>query len=690
MENTSKNNTVVYLENLSLFLWGIFFLSFPLFFLTATTDAFILPKQMLMTLVTLVTFVLIGVKAVIQKKVQIRRTPLDIPVIIFTLALLVSALFSADRYNSLATVTPIVISSLGYFVIVNTVKKTQTIFFLLSTLVTGATLAAIISLLASSNIYIFTLPFTRVTTFSPFGSQLDEAMYLGAVLPIAISFALPLIKGRFEAKNIIFGISSLVLAGGLFFSAHQAFVVQKVLILPFTAGFQIAFAAISQDAPRIAQGFFFGSGIGTFFTDFTRFKQASFNSNQTLWYLNFNQSSSFVLEILATTGILGFLSYIFIIIQSSLKAVKNLTNPMFLSLGVIIILSILLPFSITIFVTFLFILALFSSMEGVKHPGKAFDLEVSLVTLRKNFLGSEAQVNRNVSRIMPIVFLIAILMVTGIIGFFASRYVYADMLFNQSSLAANNNNGVLTYQKQVEAINTYPYKDSYYRIFSQTNFAIANSLVALNSGKSSSPSAQTQNTILNLIQQSITTAKEATTLSPLNPVNWQNLGSVYRGLIGFGQNADSFAAQSMQQAINLDPTNPQEYIALGGLYYQLQQYDNAIRIFQTAVNLKPDYANAYYNLGHSYEAKGDFTNALTNYEAVKTLTQSDSTNQQKISLEITAVQKKIGNQAEANQKPSVKQSITTQEPLNINQPTTQLPQQQSQVQLPPPATSSAK
>jgi tetratricopeptide (TPR) repeat protein len=335
------------------------------------------------------------------------------------------------------------------------------------------------------------------------------------------------------------------------------------------------------------------------------------------------------------------------------------------------------------------LLTLFVSIEGLKHSEKSFDLEFFLVTLRKNiFNGSNAHSGKT-SQVMPIAFAIILWAIVGTVGYFAVRYIAADMLFAQSLVAASNNNGGQTYQKQVAAITMFPYRDGFYRIFSQTNISIANSILALNNSnpkKNDQSTQQVQNTALNLIQQGITVARSATSISPLTTVNWQNVGSIYRSLIGFGQGAENFAIAAMQQAIVLDPTNPQEYITLGGLYYQLGQYDNAIRQFQTAVNLKQDYANAYYNLGHAYEQKQDYANALSNYQIVKQLMANDKANSDKISAEIDALQKKTNTATKQTQQTPVSNTTQTtqQEPLNLASPQTQFPAQPTQVPLTSP------
>ena len=191
--------------------------------------------------------------------------------------------------------------------------------------------------------------------------------------------------------------------------------------------------------------------------------------------------------------------------------------------------------------------------------------------------------------------------------------------------------------------------------------------------KGSSPSATTQQTVVSLLQQSINSGRAAVTISPLTAANWENLSSIYRSIIGVGQNADQFAIASMNQAVILDPFNPRLRIALGGIYYQLSAFDQAQNQFQQSVNMKPDFANAYYNLGHAYESKNDFANALQSYQAVAQLIANDKVSLEKINAEIKALQTKAGSAPTQTKVPPVTSADTSQPPLEINQPSQQLP-----------------
>jgi tetratricopeptide (TPR) repeat protein len=169
-------------------------------------------------------------------------------------------------------------------------------------------------------------------------------------------------------------------------------------------------------------------------------------------------------------------------------------------------------------------------------------------------------------------------------------------------------------------------------------------------------------------------------------------------MIGFGQNADQFSVLTSQQAIVLDPNNPQQYVNLGGIYYQLQLWDDAARQFQVALGLKQDYANAYYNLGHALEAKGDLNQAYAAYQVVKSLVAKDPANDKAITAEIDALKQKAANlQAQAQQQqvagaqtaptPTPDAASSEQGPLKVDKPTTQLPERNPKAKIPGPTIS---
>jgi tetratricopeptide (TPR) repeat protein len=521
--------------------------------------------------------------------------------------------------------------------------------------------------------------FTKVITFTTTGSNLDQALYLLFVLPISFYFVLPfLLKKKVNSiftekkedmvKILGFGAAGLIIVAGLAVSIYNLIQPNALILLPLETGFQTAFAAISQDVGRTLQGFLFGNGFGEYLLDFAKFRQASFNANPTLWGLGFIHSSTFVLELLATTGLLGLLSFLFL----CFKAIKE--KPLFVPVIIILATAFVLPFTFITLASLFFLLAVYAALRGLSNDQKYFDVELELVAFKKGFITftTGPEKDKGYGKVLSYFVFGIILLLVASLGFVSYDYLSSNITFAKALTAANQNNGQLTYDYQNKAINSFTgkYNDAYFRVFSQTNLALANSL-ASSVPQGASPSAQTQQTIYTLVQQSITAGRQATTLSPKNPLDWQNLATIYRSLIGFGQNADQFAITAQQQAIQLDPVNPQGYITLGGIYYQLGTWDKALAQFQQAASLKPDFPNAYYNIAHTLIQQGDLKGGLAQLQIVKSLETNDPANLAKVNEEIKQLQAQID------------QGANGQTTLPTN-PTTALPKQNPPVKIAAP------
>ena len=691
--DTTKREILSYLDTVSLILLSAFLLIFPLLFTTLTTDYFVLPKQILLAGVVALVLIFYGLRNLVLGKVVFRSTPFDLPIFLFGAFVLISAILSGNRIDALTNYVPLLFSIFLFYVMVNTIRRPNALLVLLSSLVLGACILSLLTILSYFKIYVLPFAISHVQTFSNLGALLDQSIYLALVLPVAGYIAWPLIapyvmtddrsaESRQEASGtqIAFVIAFVIMLLGLGISVYMLLTLQKPLILPFETGFQTALAAISQDAGRVFKSFLFGTGYGTYLTVFTRFKLASYNLNPELWSLSFFRSSSLVLELLATTGVLGIGAFFFLIYRFIRE------RSFFLPVILVLIACFFLPFS-SVLVTLLFVLiAVFAIAQGLEHPRRYPDLEFSFVAAKRGFMstaepGHEPRAGHD--RVLPSIVILLLIGAVGFVGYFTVRYILSDLLLQKSVLAARDNKGLETYNNQRDAIAMFPYRDTNYRLFSQTNLALANSL-ALSQPKDKQPNQEVQQNILTLIQQSINAGRSAVTISPQTALNWNNLSSIYRALIGFGQNADQFSILTNQQAARLDPTNPQQFINLGGIYYQLSQWENAQNQFQAAIQLKQDYANAYYNLGHALEEKGDLQNALQAYQTVKTLVANDPENTKKITLEIDALQKKIGEQAKANEDSYVKPT-ENQPPLGINAPERQLPERKPPVKIPGPS-----
>jgi predicted Zn-dependent protease len=191
------------------------------------------------------------------------------------------------------------------------------------------------------------------------------------------------------------------------------------------------------------------------------------------------------------------------------------------------------------------------------------------------------------------------------------------------------------------AISQNQYIGRFHIIYSQTNLALALSLVAA-INKPDNTSSDEQKTkdrqlVAQLISQSIREAKLATSLNANNVLAWENLARIYNQLIGTAQGADTWTITSYKKAIELDPKNPILRLELGSIAMKQKAYDEAIAQFKQAVMLKKNYANAYYNLANAYKVNGNTAEAIEALQQTQRYTMNGSTDYEKVSQEIEAL-----------------------------------------------------
>src|SRR3989344_6542620 len=407
-----KEKLALLIEKASLALLGGLFVVFPLLFTDITTDLFILPKQALLIFVVLALLLLYGVKTLILEKLPVSRTPFDLPILLFIIALGISAVLSVARFDSLINFVPIMFAGISFYAITYNIKNQKSFNALTLSLIAGGALLSLISILNFFKLYVFPYDFAKNQTFTPLGSGLDQTIYLGFLLLFAGYFLFPFL-GKWkhvlqnETRNfhlILLSLLTLITIVGFAVSLYSTLKLTTTLILPLATGFQTAFAAISQDAQRLLTGFLFGAGYGEFAISFLRFKSATFNQFDSIWNLTFFRSTTFVLELLATTGLVGLASFLFL----AYKIVRE--KKPFIPLVVVVVAFFVLPLSFFHLVLFFFLLGLYASFKNLTGGANYSELELSLnVSKRGYFVLSEGAGNERFGRTLSTIIFVLIL-----------------------------------------------------------------------------------------------------------------------------------------------------------------------------------------------------------------------------------------------------------------------------------------
>jgi len=283
-------------------------------------------------------------------------------------------------------------------------------------------------------------------------------------------------------------------------------------------------------------------------------------------------------------------------------------NAILISL-VVLLISFVFFAAVQSHIMLLFILLALSSQ------GRRIKLNLSAQTTDENNMLSSSLATR-----LP-AFLVSVPVIVALVVFavFSSRALVAEATYKKGLDALIQNDGATTYELLRQAINTNPYVDRYHASYSQINLALANSIA-----QNEDITDQDRETITQLIQQAIREAKATVTLNPQRAGNWEVLARTYQAIAPFAQGADQFTIQTFNQAVALDPINPNLRISLGGTFYALGDYDNAIDAFKLAVLAKPDHANAHYNLAFAYREKGEIEKAISEMTIVLSLANKES------------------------------------------------------------------
>jgi len=728
------NNLLGKIVKLSIYLL-VFLL--PIFFLPFSFEAFDFNKQYLLFFLTSVGLLAWLSKMIfVDKEVRFKKTPLDIPVLVFLGVAVLSAIFSVDKYFSLfgfygrfsnGLINLLCFGAL-YFLITNNVslrsevngdKKTTkdqskpiSVDGLVKVFLWSVFFVVVTAYFSITGFFqkIPHLNFSR--TFNPISGSLEGlAVFLSAVMVLMvgrfcclkrksgvkqafvwgflfsilvllmvidfdlawiillISLGLFLILSlitrvfRKDVNRLLLPIFLIIISSGfLFINANQItrlFLPHEVLLDQSTT-WKASWGAATESA----KSGFLGSGIGTWYYDFSKFKPKEFNETP-WWQIRFDRGASYISEILGTTGFLGLLSYLFLagmFLLVSWFLLKKLDALPYIFTIVILFLSQFVYYQNTVL---LFAFWLFLGLAVVSWEKPVMEKVYSFKEFPE----------------LSLVFsTILILFILGVVTcyYFGARFYLADVKYNQSQLMPQSEERVRVLEN---AVRLNPYQPTYQVVLGRVYlFQILQEI-----GKP--VEQQDAQKIGILINNAVTTGKMATQVSPNYVSSWETLGMIYRDIrfLVKGSSQD-WAIKSFNKAIELEPKNPVLYtelgklyldsdvekakeefakgrelksnyidaqmqsaliaekenhldeaikimegveksyplnvdvlFQLGRLYFNANQIEKAISKLETAVLLMPNHSNALYSLGLSYEKKGEIKKAINIFEKVSQL-----------------------------------------------------------------------
>src|SRR3989339_205534 len=639
----------------------------PILFLPWTSEILDFNKQALLVLLIFVSLFSWMLKVLISGTFKLNLNKAGIFAVILFLAYLFSTIFSADKFGSFwgwpRITAESFVSIIGffalYFIASNVFSKKE---------ITVSLYVFSFSALIAEIFGIFQI--FKVVGFNTQGSVGSLGVFTAILLPLIIillisakkwwkllffalifSSAIILVLINYpavwwvtvlgSALIIILGFFKRNLFDGrwmalpIFFLAVSLFFVILNLQINFLPG-KANEVSLSQqgnfqiDVKTIKESPVFGSGLGTFSYDFSKFKNADFNKT-VLWNVAFNNGNSKILTNLATTGVLGILALLVFIFAVVFYGGKFIfAKDAVLELGLFVcfvsesVAFFLYNSNFVLDFTFFFIAAILVNLIFEKR--KEYELKPSsMLTLAVTFS-------------FTLIFIFGL----GLLILNANRYV-AEINYYKG-LNALKNNQLDSGIKSLEiAASINPGVDLYFSQLSQV-YLLKIQEVASNQNMSQDDKIKNAHA---LAANSVNAAKISTDLNKKNAGNWLARGYVYQNLSGLITDWQTWAISSYNEALKLDPNNPNSFTQLGVVYYQNKDFQAARTNLEKALELKPDFSNGLYFLGPTYDQLGDKNKAIEQFIKLAQLNPDNAADIQKIidnlsagrnALEVSAVQ----------------------------------------------------
>ncbi len=682
----------------------------PLFFLPWTIEVSELNKQ----LIIIVGAALAGMawlgKMLAERKLEYRRSVVNLMVILFLGVYGVSAWLSQNRYLSIVgdfgqekagflTVASFVVL---YFVVANSLRTVKQIWTMLNAIVLAGFIAAAYALLQGLGVYILPFDFAKGAAFNTVGTVAALGVFLAAVVTLAGGMLLAGHGHDAEIKKpmiilsklflILTSILSLVIivvldywpvtlclllasailiafafvhaknikSNGAMLLPIGAFII-SVLLLLFHFPINLNYPAEIMPSLKATKDItmstlrgdaFFGSGPGTFIFDYSKFHATEVN-NTAFWNTRFDRGATRFMTLLATTGLLGALSWllvaVFLFVSAARKLLRTDEDNWHVLIGIFAawVVMLVAKFTYSSTITLEFLTWLLVALLVVAH--------------RKDFMSVRFDQSPRAAMGVSFVFILSLVLALSGVFVETQRYIaeikYADAI--RIDRAGGKIDDIIDDLSKASQYNLD--NDVYRRNLALALLTKANAEYATDAKVDRNKDEKDEDykkrvddarrekiaKVSQLTADAVNVAKSATDINDKNVANWSVLASVYESLMGVTDGADDWAVKSFQTTVDLEPANPQSHTELGKVYmYQsdvarqgTQSKDDkmksdaqektdkllgqAVDELNKAVELKPDYAPARYNLALALDRQGKLKDAIAKMEDTVRLNPKD-------------------------------------------------------------------
>lgn len=310
-----------------------------------------------------------------------------------------------------------------------------------------------------------------------------------------------------------------------------------------------------------------GSGVETFAFSYYQFRPVEHNLVSE-WDFLYNKAHNELLNILATTGILGLGTYLYfsgIVIFYFIKKIKN--SPSKLDTAILagfcgIFVTNFFGFSVVVVALLYFLLPAFAVCLE-----RGQGLKVASYTPLNFRQKAEIFIT---------------LIITSFLLLSVTRYWYADLLFAKGKGLNDSGDPVKARDELVKAIKLSPNEAIFWDELSQSDILIA---IALNEAQESSKANEFADIAIN-------ESLNATALSPRNINLKRNRANLFIKLSALDPSYLTSARDTLLDAITYAPTEAKLYYNLGLTYARLGDIANAKLVLEKTISMKANYRDA--------------------------------------------------------------------------------------------------
>lgn len=590
------------------------FLGLPLFFTGRAFQGIDFEKQIYFYFWVLLGLAAWASKGVLEESMKIRKTPLDIPILVFWLIYLASTIFSVDRWHSLwgffgdpsrgfFSITAIIVF---YYLFLS--NFSESLFrWSVGALFSSGLLVSVYSALTLMNVNFLPEQMKKFAPLGLLGSLENLGAFFGIMIPVILAVIFKvLLSARtnpiLKFLAVLAGIAGLALNLFLIAALHNymswwglflgmivflVFMLSKmvmppanwtwlpmftfvlVMVIILSIRFDVvkielptkipSFYKISWDVAKnsVKDKFILGSGPATYGYDFSRFRPDNYNETA-FSGIRFYQAAGFLFESLPAIGILGTLA-LAIVLLSYIGSVghyllKDKEKNKLYSLGFI-----------SSVIVFVINFSLIRIGGGLLLTGSVLVILAMAAVLyesaaEENYLKLTLKASAKYALTMAFIFMAISAGVIYLFVFIGKAYM-AD-IYAGSSLSASAG-GALTIEsvaKMKKAIDLYGKEGRYYSGLGLAYMALANNEILKDSN------AVNNDILADYLNKAIENVTKGKNLMPNDAAAVESLAFTWEN-IGIYAKGESTALKQQEDNYNivseLEPGNPNYYLKLG-------------------------------------------------------------------------------------------------------------------------------